>query len=86
MPVFAGVALVANAAGWFRHRQWLRTLLGVAGPVMVLAAMLVFFGQWWTARLLYAGLAFMVGVSVWDLFSPARKSCTCSTDARQGPR
>jgi mercuric ion transport protein len=42
---------------------------------MVLAAMLLFFGQWWTARLLYTGLAVMVGVSIWDLVSPAHRRC-----------
>ena len=46
------------------------------GPVMVLVAMLLFFGQWWTAELLYAGLALMVGVSLWDLLSPAHKRCS----------
>ncbi|CAN7328900.1 organomercurial transporter MerC [Variovorax sp. LjRoot290] len=78
LPLFAAVALVANAVGWFSHRQWHRSLLGMIGPAIVLAAMLLFFGQWWTARLLYTGLAFMVGVSLWDLLSPANKHC--STD------
>jgi len=76
LPLFAGVALVANALGWFVHRQWLRSVLGVLGPALVLAAMLLFFGQWWTARLLYTGLALMVGVSVWDLLSPAHRACS----------
>jgi mercuric ion transport protein len=76
------VALVANAAAWFRHRQWWRTLLGIAGPAMVLAAMLVLFGQWWTARLLYTGLTFMIGGSLWDLLSPGGRSCECTADAR----
>jgi mercuric ion transport protein len=75
LPLFAAVALVANALGWLRHRQWHRSLLGMIGPAAVLAAMLLFFGQWWTARLLYAGLALMVGVSLWDLLSPANKRC-----------
>jgi mercuric ion transport protein len=75
LPVFAAVALVANALGWLRHRQWQRSVLGMIGPAMVLAAMLLFFGQWWTARLLYTGLAMMVGVSLWDLLSPADKRC-----------
>jgi hypothetical protein len=34
-----------------------------------------FFGQWWTARLLYTGLALMVGVSLWDLVRPATPRC-----------
>ena len=73
LPFFAALALAANALGWFSHRQWHRTLLGMVGPAMVLAAMLLFFGQWWTARLLYTGLAVMVGVSIWDLVSSVRR-------------
>ena len=84
LPLFAAVALVANAVGWFRHRQWHRSLLGMIGPAMVLAAMLLFFGHWWTARLLYTGLAFMVGVSLWELLSPANKRCgTNGCETRQ---
>jgi mercuric ion transport protein len=75
LPLFAAVALVANALGWFGHRQWHRSLLGMVGPAMVLVAMLLFFGQWWTAGLLYTGLAFMVGVSLWDLLSPSHNRC-----------
>lgn len=75
LPLFAAIALVANGLGWFSHRQWRRTLLGMVGPAMVLAAMFLFFGQWWTSRLLYTGLAVMVGVSIWDLVSPAHRRC-----------
>lgn len=73
LPLFASVALVANAVGWYRHRQWHRGLMGMIGPAIVLAAMLLFVGQRWTAELLYAGLALMIGVSLWDLLSPTRK-------------
>jgi mercuric ion transport protein len=76
LPLFAAVALIANALGWLRHRQWHRSVLGMIGPAMVLAAMLLFFGQWWTSGLMYTGLAFMVGVSLWDLLSPANKRCS----------
>ena len=76
LPLFAGVALLANMLAWLRHRQWWRSLLGMAGPAMVLAAMLLFFGQWWTARLLYAGLALMVGFSLWDLWAPGTPRCS----------
>jgi len=78
LPLFAALALLANGLGWLRHRQWHRSLLGMIGPAMVLAAMLLFFGQWWTARLLYTGLAFMVGVSLWDLLSPANRRCAAN--------
>jgi len=85
LPLFAGVALAANALGWFAHRQWRRSVLGMLGPTLVLAAMLLFFGQWWTARLLYTGLALMVGVSVWDLLSPAHRSCSADGCERGAP-
>jgi mercuric ion transport protein len=75
LPLFAAIALLANALGWFSHRQWRRTVLGVVGPVIVLAAMYLFFGQEWTDKLLYTGLAFMVAVSIWDLVSPANLRC-----------
>ncbi|MGQ3050245.1 MAG: organomercurial transporter MerC [Roseateles sp.] len=75
LPLFAAVALVANGLGWFSHRQWHRSALGMVGPAIVLAAMYPFFGHWWTARLLYTGLAVMVGVSIWDLVWPANLRC-----------
>ena len=84
LPLFAAVALLANAAGWLSHRQWQRSLLGMIGPALVLAALLLFFGQWWTARLLYTGLVLMVGVSLWDLMSPAVRRC--SPDGCETPR
>jgi mercuric ion transport protein len=64
LPLFAVVALVANALGWLSHRQWHRSVLGMVGPAFVLAAMYPFFGHWWTARVLYTGLAAMVVLSI----------------------
>lgn len=75
LPLLATIALVANALGWLRHRQWHRSVLGMIGPAIVLAALLLFPGEDWFATLLYAGLACMVGVSLWDLFSPANRRC-----------
>ncbi|CAH3751256.1 TPA: MerC family mercury resistance protein [Escherichia coli] len=59
LPLFAALAFLANALGWFSHRQWLRSLLG----------------NWWTANLMYVGLALMIGVSIWDFVSPAHRRC-----------
>lgn len=81
LPLFATIALAANALGWLRHRQWWRSALGMVGPALVLAPML-FFGQWWTAGLLYTGLALMVGVSLWDLLSPAHHNCGAKVATR----
>jgi mercuric ion transport protein len=76
IPLFAALALVANALGWFSHRQWRRAALGMVGPLLVLsAAVLMRFDGMPTAPLLYVGLAFMFGVSVWDFVSPAARRC-----------
>lgn len=75
LPLFAAIALLANALGWFSHRQWHRSVLGMIGPAIVLAAMYLFFGRWWTENLFYVGLAFMLGVSLWDFISPANRRC-----------
>jgi len=79
IPLFAALALLANGLGWLSHRQWPRTVLGVVGPLLVLSAALLmrFYGMT-TEPLLYVGLAFMVGVSIWDLISPPRK-VSCAT-------
>jgi len=81
LPAFAGIALFANAIGWLNHRQWHRTVLGLIGPVLVLAAVFVMraYGER-SGWLLYPGLGVMLLVSTWDLFSPAKR--VCATDTR----
>nr|WP_311529512.1 organomercurial transporter MerC [uncultured Ralstonia sp.] len=76
IPVFAALALLANGLSWFSHRQWHRAALGVIGPLLVLSAAILirFFGVP-TAPLLYVGLAFMIGVSIWDVVAPAARRC-----------
>jgi mercuric ion transport protein len=78
LPAFAGIALFANAIGWLSHRQWRRTVPGLVGPVLVLAAVYLTYG-WRGEALLYVGLAVMLATSVWDLFSPAQHVCTTDT-------
>ncbi len=75
LPLIAALALTANALGWFAHRQWHRSLLGMIGPAIVLADTLLFRGHKWTAALLYVGLALMIGVAIWDFVSPANRRC-----------
>jgi len=77
LPLFAALALLANALGWLSHRQWHRTALGLIGPVLVLAAVYLTVGLR-SEALLYIGLAFMVGVSIWDFVSPANRRCELS--------
>ncbi len=76
LPAFAGIALLANAIGWRNHRQWRRTVLGMIGPILVLAAVFLMRAYGWqSGGLLYVGLALMVGVSIWDLISPSNRRC-----------
>jgi MerC mercury resistance protein. len=91
LPAFAGVALFANAVGWLNHRQWRRTVPGLIGPLLVLAAVFVMraYGER-SGWLLYPGLAIMLATSLWDLFSPAQRVCTTDScdpgtaDVRKG--
>ena len=85
IPLFAGVALLANALGWLRHRSWLRSVLGMIGPLIVLASTQLFMGQSWNEALLYVGIAFMLGVSLWDLFG-RRKSRGAAESCDLAPR
>lgn len=83
LPVFAGIALLANALGWINHRQWWRTTLGVIGPIVVLVAVFLMRSSGHqTGWLLYPGLVLMVAVSIWDLISPAASVCTTHDSTR----
>ena len=70
LPLFAALALLANALGWFSHRQWQRSVLGMIGPAIVLVASFTV-----AEKLLYVGLATMVAVAGWDVVSPATRRC-----------
>lgn len=47
LPMFAGIALLANAIAWLNHRQWRRTALGTIGPILVLAAVFLMRAYGW---------------------------------------
>lgn len=83
LPLFAAIALIANGLGWFSHRQWHRSLLGVIGPAMVLLTLYPLWKYGWSTYLLYAGLVFMLAVAIWDVLSPANRRC--SLDACEAP-
>ena len=88
IPLFAALALIANVLSWLNHRQMQRLVPGLVGPLLVLAAALLmrFYGVS-TAALLYVGLALMLGVSVWDVVSPAHRRCApegCEPPPRHG--
>lgn len=81
LPLFASLALLANALGWLKHRQWHRSVLGMVGPTIVLVATFAM-----AEKLLYVGLAAMFAVSIWDFAAPANRRCSangCALPAEQ---
>lgn len=78
IPLLAWVALLANALGWFAHRQWHRSLIGMAGPILILLSLYPWFMYPWFKLPLFAGLFLMVAVAIWDLTSPAHRRCDVS--------
>jgi len=75
IPLFAWVALLANALGWFSHRQLHRSLIGMAGPTLVLLSLYPWFMYPWFKLTLFAGLILMVIVAIWDLMWPSHRRC-----------
>lgn len=75
LPAFAGLALAINALGWFNHRQWHRSLLGMLGPTVLLLSLYPWFQYGWSSYATYTGIGLMVTVSIWDLVAPAHRRC-----------
>ena len=75
LPLFAWIALGANALGWLSHRQWQRSLAGMAGPIIVLLSLYPWFQYGWSTETLYGGLALMLAVALWDLVSLGHRRC-----------
>lgn len=79
LPFFAWLTLVINLFGWFSHKQWHRTLIGIVGPILLLLSFYPWFQYGWSTYITYSALALMLAVSLWDLLSPANKHCSANT-------
>lgn len=68
LPLFALIGLAANVIGGLRRRDWMQMVLGIIGPLLVLAAAMLMatFGMA-TEWLLYPGLVLMIVIAIWDL-------------------
>ena len=76
LPLFAAIVLGANVLSFFSHKVWYRTLTGITGPGMVLLTLYPLWSYGWSTYLLYTGIALMMIVSIWDIYSPAKKLCS----------
>ena len=74
-PLFALLVIFANVLGYFSHKQWHRTVLGLIGPVLVLLSLYPLFKYAWSTYVTYGGIIIMLLFSIWDMFSPANVRC-----------
>jgi len=75
LPLFAIFVLVSNLIAWVSHRDYIRMIWGLLGPLMVLATLYLFWTDNWSTYMFYMGLVLMIAVSIWDIVSPPIKSC-----------
>ncbi|MFV2005562.1 MAG: organomercurial transporter MerC [Gammaproteobacteria bacterium] len=75
LPVFAWFVLAINVLGWFSHRQWHRSLLGMIGPILLLLSLYPWFQYGWSTYVTYSALALMVVVSIGDFVYPVNRRC-----------
>lgn len=77
IPLFASIVLLINALGWFIHRQWHRSVLGIIGPVLILLG-----AGTMSEGFFYPGLAVMLLVSLWDLVAAQLRKRRPAADQR----
>lgn len=84
LPAAAILTLAVNLLGYWFHRQWYRTLLGVIGPIAILLILNFWFATHWRNDVIYSALGLMVAVSIWDILWPANRHCAVSEDSGSG--
>ena len=75
LPLFALIVLVSNLFAWVSHRNYIRMIWGLLGPLMVLATLYLFWTDNWSTYMFYTGLVLMLAISIWDFVSPPIKTC-----------
>ena len=84
LPLFALIGLVANVTGALRRKGWVWMVLGIIGPLLVLAAALLMttYGMA-TEWLLYPGLLIMMVIAIRDLMATNRATDATVSQSRQ---
>lgn len=75
LPIFASIALVGNGANWWLHRNHLRGIISLLGPIAVLLTLYPLWQYGWSTHLFYGALILMLVVSVFDFLKPVRPQC-----------
>ena len=75
LPAFAVLVLVISALGYFAHKQWLRSALGMFGPMLLLLSLYPLFQYAWSTYVTYSALVIMVVFSIGDLVYPSNRHC-----------
>ncbi len=75
LPLFALIVLVSNLVAWVSHRNYIRLIWGLLGPLMVLATLYLFWADNWSTYMFYTGLVLIIAVYIWDIISPPAKTC-----------
>jgi len=84
IPLAAWIVLGTNLISWWSHRIWWRTLIAIAGPIMVLATFHLFWTDNWSTDMFYFAIGLMFVVSIWDVISPPKKVCSsCEVPAAE---
>ena len=73
IPLAAWLVVATNLISWWAHRIWWRTLIGIAGPTMVLATFYLFWADNWSTYMFYFAIGLMFIVSIWDVIAPPKK-------------
>ena len=83
LPIFAALALAANFYAFTLHKNIMRGILGIAGPLMVLLTLYPLWTYGWSTYLFYAGLLLMLVSSLLELIYPSRKACAVKKQGAQ---
>ncbi|WP_271274472.1 organomercurial transporter MerC [Aliamphritea hakodatensis] len=76
LPFFAWLALIASLVAGYKHRRWWRLLLSVAGPLMILATLYLFWTDSWSTPMFYFAIALMFFNGIADLIKPPQRHCS----------
>lgn len=84
LPIFASIALISNVLSYLSHRVWYRTVIGITGPVLILLTLYPWWSYSWSTPVFYFAIALMLFSSVFDMISPAKRSCHIKEQREEG--